>query len=59
MAKPTEEQRKKIESLVKQLEDALDETEGLDYKVVVESYTGDYDHFYGHYESNNWERSWC
>ena len=54
-----DEQIARIRLLVNELGTAFENLEGVEYKIIIESYDEDGSHVYGAEESNNWERSWC
>lgn len=48
-----------ITYLINELGKAFDELEGVDYKIIIESYDQNDEYVIGAEESNNWNRSWC
>jgi hypothetical protein len=50
---------KNIKELINELGAAFAELEGVDYKIIIESYDENDRYVIGAEDSNNWERSWC
>jgi len=57
--KPDLEKVEKIKTLINKLGEAFADLEGVDYKIIIESYDKYDDWVIGAEDSNNWERSWC
>ena len=59
MTADRENKLKEIREAINDLGRMFDDLEGVDYKIIIESYNEDDEYVIGAEASNNWDRSWC